>query len=142
MSSRENCKTTKRGTYCKKMNKMKKTKFKKNQCSSFGKSKKLKFRDLYDSSSSSSEINNILKNIDSNNIEELSIRNIFHINTLLLQELIHNKSLKSLIIVDSNFTESDISLLKEFLINNTSLNKLEIDFSNLSSCEDCIYIYI
>jgi len=97
------------------------------------KRKRLEFNDIYDRNSSFSDISNIQDNINSNNIQELQIDGVLKIDNLILSYLKRNKSLQSLIIRNIDFGKyiGEINAIKIFLETNTSLAKLEIDFSNI-----------
>jgi len=133
----EACRATRRGIYCKKTF-LNKTHLKKKYSHSFEHNNKLEFNDLYNEHSSPDEINKIINNVISSNIEELHIDGLKKIDKVLLINLaFRNKSLKSLIITNTELQESDIVTISKFLWRTKSLNKLEIDFSKLADYYEC-----
>jgi len=134
MSYKERCIVTRGGIYCKKSSKRK-------YAIANSKHEKLEFNDIYDGNSSEDEINNILKNINSNKIQELKIDGLSKINSTFMTALAHSKTetLKSLTIINTGITRGDIRLLTFFILHNISLNNLEIDFSNKNDAGECSF---
>jgi len=115
----EKCRVTRRGMYCKNEYL--------NNFDSKKKRKQVVFNDLYNGYSSPDEINNIAKNIRTDNIKELYIEGVSNIDNSILSSLVKNKSLRSLIITNATFSVDNIDKIKSFLSNSISLNKLVID---------------